>query len=89
MRLQRAIDITRDASRRGHGQICARCSNTTVEACLRGIFRRFCSSARVLADVGSGPNATVLHYHKTLAACMTAICCSSTLAAMFDLTGPT
>jgi len=63
--MQRAIDITRDA----HVEAMARCApgmyEYEVEAILRGIFRRFGSERPAYAPiVGSGPNATVLHYHK-------------------------
>jgi Xaa-Pro aminopeptidase len=63
--MQRAIDITRDA----HVEAMARCVpgmyEYEVEAILRGIFRRFGSQRPAYAPiVGSGPNATVLHYHK-------------------------
>jgi Xaa-Pro aminopeptidase len=63
--MQRAIDITRDA----HVEAMARCApgmyEYEVEAILRGVFRRFGSERPAYAPiVGSGPNATVLHYHK-------------------------
>jgi Xaa-Pro aminopeptidase len=63
--MQRAIDITRDA----HVEAMARCApgmyEYEVEAILRGIFRRFGSERPAYAPiVGSGPNATVLHYHR-------------------------
>jgi Xaa-Pro aminopeptidase len=63
--MQRAIDITRDA----HVEAMAKCApgmfEYEVEAILRGIFRRFGSERPAYAPiVGSGPNATVLHYHR-------------------------
>src|SRR5450432_583098 len=63
--MQRAIDITRDA----HVEAMARATpgmfEYEIEAILRGIFRRSGSERPAYAPiVGSGPNATVLHYHK-------------------------
>src|SRR5450432_3923096 len=63
--MQRAIDITRDA----HVQAMAMASpgmfEYEVEAILRGVFRRFGSERPAYSPiVGSGPNATVLHYHR-------------------------
>ena len=63
--MQRAVDITRDA----HVQAMAMASpgmfEYEVEAILRGVFRRFGSERPAYSPiVGSGPNATVLHYHR-------------------------
>ena len=63
--MQRAVDITRDA----HVQAMAHASpgmfEYEVEAILRGVFRRFGSERPAYSPiVGSGPNATVLHYHR-------------------------
>ena len=63
--MQRAVDITRDA----HVEAMAKCVpgmyEYEVEAILRGIFRHFGSERPAYSPiVGSGPNATVLHYHR-------------------------
>jgi Xaa-Pro aminopeptidase len=63
--MQRAIDITRDAHIEAMAKAAPGMFEYEVEAILRGIFRRFGSERPAYAPiVGSGPNATVLHYHK-------------------------
>jgi Xaa-Pro aminopeptidase len=63
--MQRAIDITRDAHVEAMAKAEPGMFEYEVEAILRGIFRRFGSERPAYAPiVGSGPNATVLHYHK-------------------------
>jgi len=63
--MQRAIDITRDAHVEAMAKAAPGMYEYEVEAILRGIFRRFGSERPAYAPiVGSGPNATVLHYHK-------------------------
>jgi Xaa-Pro aminopeptidase len=63
--MQRAIDITRDAHVAAMAQAAPGMFEYEVEAILRGIFRRFGSERPAYSPiVGSGPNATVLHYHK-------------------------
>src|SRR5450432_825535 len=63
--MQRAIDITRDAHVEAMAKAAPGMFEYEVEAILRGIFRRFGSERPAYAPiVGSGPNATVLHYHK-------------------------
>jgi Xaa-Pro aminopeptidase len=63
--MQRAIDITRDAHVAAMAQAAPGMFEYEVEAILRGIFRRFGSERAAYSPiVGSGPNATVLHYHK-------------------------
>jgi len=63
--MQRAIDITRDAHVEAMATAAPGMHEYEVEATLRGIFRRFGSERPAYAPiVGSGPNATVLHYHK-------------------------
>ncbi len=63
--MQRAIDITRDAHVEAMAKAAPGMYEYEVEAILRGIFRRFGSERPAYAPiVGSGPNATVLHYHR-------------------------
>lgn len=63
--MQRAVDITRDAHVEAMTRAVPGMYEYEVEAILRGIFRRFGSERPAYAPiVGSGPNATVLHYHK-------------------------
>jgi Xaa-Pro aminopeptidase len=63
--MQRAIDITRDAHVEAMASTKPGMYEYEIEAILRGIFRRFGSERPAYAPiVGSGPNATVLHYHK-------------------------
>ena len=63
--MQRAIDITRDAHVEAMAQASPGMFEYEVEAILRGTFRRFGSERPAYAPiVGSGPNATVLHYHR-------------------------
>jgi len=63
--MQRAIDITRDAHVEAMAKAAPGMFEYEVEAILRGIFRRFGSERPAYSPiVGSGPNATVLHYHK-------------------------
>ena len=63
--MQRAIDITRDAHVEAMAHAAPGMFEYEVEAILRGIFRRFGSERPAYAPiVGSGPNATVLHYHR-------------------------
>src|SRR4051812_14808113 len=63
--MQRAIDITRDAHVAAMAQASPGMFEYEVEAILRGIFRRFGSERPAYSPiVGSGPNATVLHYHR-------------------------
>jgi Xaa-Pro aminopeptidase len=63
--MQRAIDITRDAHVAAMAQAAPGMFEYEVEAILRGIFRRFGSERPAYSPiVGSGPNATVLHYHR-------------------------
>jgi len=63
--MQRAIDITRDAHVAAMAEACPGMFEYEVEAILRGIFRRFGSERPAYSPiVGSGPNATVLHYHR-------------------------
>ena len=63
--MQRAIDITRDAHIEAMAKAAPGMFEYEVEAILRGIFRRFGSERPAYSPiVGSGPNATVLHYHK-------------------------
>lgn len=61
--MQRAIDITRDAHVEAMAKAAPGMFEYEVEAILRGIFRRFGSERPAYSPiVGSGPNATVLHY---------------------------
>src|SRR3954470_17236393 len=63
--MQRAVDITRDAHLAAMAQASPGMFEYEVEAILRGIFRRFGSERPAYSPiVGSGPNATVLHYHR-------------------------
>jgi Xaa-Pro aminopeptidase len=63
--MQRAIDITRDAHVEAMARAVPGMFEYEVEAILRGIFRRFGSERPAYSPiVGSGPNATVLHYHR-------------------------
>src|SRR5450432_1080432 len=63
--MQRAIDITRDAHVEAMARAAPGMFEYEIEAILRGIFRRSGSERPAYAPiVGSGPNATVLHYHK-------------------------
>jgi len=63
--MQRAIDITRDAHVEAMAHAAPGMFEYEVEAVLRGIFRRFGSERPAYSPiVGSGPNATVLHYHR-------------------------
>ena len=63
--MQRAVDITRDAHVEAMAQASPGMYEYEVEAILRGIFRRFGSERPAYSPiVGSGPNATVLHYHR-------------------------
>ena len=63
--MQRAIDITRDAHVAAMAQAAPGMYEYEVEAAMRGIFRRFGSERPAYSPiVGSGPNATVLHYHR-------------------------
>ncbi|MEO7037067.1 MAG: aminopeptidase P N-terminal domain-containing protein [Polyangiaceae bacterium] len=63
--MQRAVDITRDAHVEAMAKTSPGMYEYEVEAILRGIFRRFGSERPAYSPiVGSGPNATVLHYHK-------------------------
>lgn len=63
--MQRAIDITREAHVAAMAEAAPGMFEYEVEAILRGIFRRFGSERAAYAPiVGSGPNATVLHYHR-------------------------
>jgi Xaa-Pro aminopeptidase len=63
--MQRAIDITRDAHIEAMAKAAPGMFEYEVEAVLRGVFRRFGSERPAYSPiVGSGPNATVLHYHK-------------------------
>lgn len=63
--MQRAVDITRDAHLAAMSQAAPGMFEYEVEAILRGIFRRFGSERPAYSPiVGSGPNATVLHYHR-------------------------
>ncbi len=63
--MQRAVDITRDAHVEAMAKTSPGMFEYEVEAILRGIFRRFGSERPAYSPiVGSGPNATVLHYHK-------------------------
>jgi Xaa-Pro aminopeptidase len=63
--MQRAIDITRDAHIEAMAQAIPGMFEYEVEAILRGIFRRSGSERPAYSPiVGSGPNATVLHYHR-------------------------
>jgi len=63
--MQRAVDITRDAHVEAMAQAAPGMFEYEVEAILRGIFRRFGSERPAYSPiVGSGPNATVLHYHR-------------------------
>jgi Xaa-Pro aminopeptidase len=63
--MQRAVDITRDAHVEAMAKTCPGMYEYEIEAILRGIFRRFGSERPAYSPiVGSGPNATVLHYHK-------------------------
>jgi len=63
--MQRAVDITRDAHVAAMAQAAPGMYEYEVEAILRGIFRRFGSERPAYSPiVGSGPNATVLHYHR-------------------------
>src|SRR6187402_3505250 len=63
--MQRAIDITRDAHVEAMAKAAPGMFEYEVEAILRGIFRRFGSERPAYSPiVGSGPNATVLHYHR-------------------------
>jgi len=64
-RMQRAAAITEE----GHREVMARTQpgmfEYEAEALLRGVFRRGGSERHAYAPiVGSGPNATILHYHK-------------------------
>jgi len=63
--MQRAIDITRDAHVEAMARAAPGMFEYEIEAILRGIFRRFGSERPAYSPiVGSGPNATVLHYHR-------------------------
>ncbi|HEX3775681.1 MAG TPA: M24 family metallopeptidase, partial [Polyangiaceae bacterium] len=63
--MQRAIDITRAAHVEAMANAAPGMFEYEVEAILRGIFRRAGSERPAYAPiVGSGPNATVLHYHR-------------------------
>ena len=63
--MQRAIDITRDAHVEAMARAAPGMFEYEVEAIIRGIFRRFGSERPAYSPiVGSGPNATVLHYHR-------------------------
>jgi len=63
--MQRAVDITRDAHVEAMAQAAPGMFEYEVEAILRGIFRRSGSERPAYSPiVGSGPNATVLHYHR-------------------------
>jgi Xaa-Pro aminopeptidase len=63
--MQRAIDITRDAHVEAMAQAIPGMFEYEVEAILRGIFRRSGSERPAYSPiVGSGPNASVLHYHR-------------------------
>jgi len=63
--MQRAVDITRDAHVEAMAKTSPGMYEYEIEAIMRGIFRRFGSERPAYSPiVGSGPNATVLHYHK-------------------------
>ena len=63
--MQRAVDITRDAHIAAMAQTAPGMFEYEIEAILRGTFRRFGSERPAYSPiVGSGPNATVLHYHR-------------------------
>ncbi len=63
--MQRAVDITRDAHIEAMAKTSPGMYEYEIEAILRGIFRRFGSERPAYSPiVGSGPNATVLHYHR-------------------------
>jgi Xaa-Pro aminopeptidase len=63
--MQRAIDITRDAHVEAMAKAAPGMFEYEIEAILRGIFRRSGSERPAYSPiVGSGPNATVLHYHR-------------------------
>ncbi|HYP97704.1 MAG TPA: aminopeptidase P N-terminal domain-containing protein [Polyangiaceae bacterium] len=63
--MRRAIDITRDAHVAAMAGATPGMYEYEVEAILRGVFRRFGSERPAYSPiVGSGPNATVLHYHR-------------------------
>ena len=63
--MRRAIDITRDAHVAAMAGATPGMYEYEIEAILRGIFRRFGSERPAYSPiVGSGPNATVLHYHR-------------------------
>jgi Xaa-Pro aminopeptidase len=63
--MQRAVDITRDAHLAAMAGAAPGMFEYEVEAILRGIFRRFGSERPAYSPiVGSGPNATVLHYRR-------------------------
>jgi len=63
--MKRAVAITRDAHLAAMAQAAPGMFEYEVEAILRGVFRRFGSERAAYSPiVGSGPNATVLHYHR-------------------------
>ena len=63
--MQRAVDITREAHVLAMAKTRPGMYEYEVEALLRGIFRGRGGERPAYAPiVGSGPNATVLHYHK-------------------------
>jgi Xaa-Pro aminopeptidase len=63
--MQRAIDITREGHVAAMGAAQPGMHEYEIEASLRAVFRKGGSERQAYAPiVGSGPNATVLHYHK-------------------------
>jgi Xaa-Pro aminopeptidase len=63
--MRRAIEITREAHVAAMSAARPGVAEYEIESILRGIFRKHGSERPAYAPiVGSGPNATVLHYHK-------------------------
>jgi Xaa-Pro aminopeptidase len=63
--MNRAVDITREAHLTAMAAARPGMYEYEIEALLRGVFRKHGSERAAYAPiVGSGPNATVLHYHR-------------------------